>query len=37
MKLILLRHEERNMSVDFFSELTMNGIINSSLLAEKLN
>jgi broad specificity phosphatase PhoE len=36
MKVILLRHEEREYSVGFFSNLTENGIINSCLLPQKL-
>lgn len=37
MKLILLRHEERGINIDFFSELTENGIKKSFLLSDILN
>jgi broad specificity phosphatase PhoE len=36
MKIILLRHEERENNIGFHSNLTRNGIINSSLLPQKL-
>jgi broad specificity phosphatase PhoE len=36
MKIILLRHEERDMDIGFNSNLTENGIINACLLSDKL-
>ena len=36
MKIILLRHEERENNVGFYSNLTEDGIINSCLLPKKL-
>jgi broad specificity phosphatase PhoE len=36
MKIILLRHEEREINIGFFSNLTENGMIRSCLLPKKL-
>jgi broad specificity phosphatase PhoE len=36
MKIILLRHEERENNIGFYSNLTEDGIINSCLLPQKL-
>lgn len=37
MKIILLRHEERNFDIGFFSQLTEKGILNTLDLSENLN
>lgn len=36
MRIILLRHEERNLDIGFYSNLTINGKINSIKLSSKL-